>query len=81
MLNLVMVVMLICSRLWIDMERDEDGSIHASDGAPSLGRLCASVRHSKHTLCQRRAYYMDQSLSNLHAKNMMRGPWQSSLSS
>lgn len=49
-------LVLICPGVWTDVERDEDGGIHASDGAPSLGPLCAPVRQSKHTLCQRTAY-------------------------
>lgn len=56
LLNSVVPLVLICSGLWLDKESDEDSSIHASDGAPGLGPLCAPVMQSKHTLCQRRAY-------------------------
>lgn len=46
-----------CLGLWIDMERDEDSSIHASYGASSLGPLHSVLQWGKaNALCQRRAY-------------------------
>ncbi len=44
LLNSVVPLMLICLGLWMDMERDEDSGYHASDGAPSMGPLCAPMK-------------------------------------
>lgn len=53
LLNLLVPPMLIRSGLWTDMESDEDGGIHASDGASKAEALCAPVKQSKNTRCAR----------------------------